>query len=607
MPSSQPFAQWIEENQDALVARLREAVEIPSVSGDASYRCVKVHSVRTRTVSRFVKLSPGRGNSSHVHKMGAWLEGELTKLGAEVRSVPLGKQTLEGQELELPPVLLGSYGKDPKKKTILIYVRWFRAFRRQAVSLTVLLHSQGHYDVQPALLSDGWNNDPFTLTDDKETGRLYGRWLNVIEAHQKTNTEFPVNLVMCFEGMEESGSEGLEELVIAEAQKHFKDVDAVCISDNYWLGTTSPCLTYGLRGLAYFAVSISGPAADLHSGVFGNVVHEPMTDLFALFSKLVTPQGQILVPGINEKVRFSAFASPVPHSLLQRSSSGRFGSNDIAHLRFAQVAPLTPEERKLYEVIDVTVADFESAIGGKVTISEDKAEVLMGRMRYPSLSLHGIEGAFSAPGAKTVIPAAVKGKFSIRLVPDLTPDEVNECVQKYLKDEFAKLGSKNKLNIEMHHGGKPWVASSKSHGDLAEPADATDAPSSLARAVDHWNFRAAAKATETVYGKTPDYTREGVTLTFAEALGKNVMLLPMGRYDCSLFTPAPAPPLTLSSSRHAEATTALTRFARFPWHHDPSLELTRPSLQTNEKLDRSNFILGSQVLGEYLHEVAVAK
>ncbi|GAA5919604.1 hypothetical protein JCM1841_001075 [Sporobolomyces salmonicolor] len=475
MPSSQPFAQWIEENQDALVARLREAVEIPSVSGDASYR-------------------------SHVHKMGAWLEGELTKLGAEVRSVPLGKQTLEGQELELPPVLLGSYGKDPKKKTILIY---------------------GHYDVQPALLSDGWNNDPFTLTDDKETGRLYGRgssddkgpilgWLNVIEAHQKTNTEFPVNLVMCFEGMEESGSEGLEELVIAEAQKHFKDVDAVCISDNYWLGTTSPCLTYGLRGLAYFAVSISGPAADLHSGVFGNVVHEPMTDLFALFSKLVTPQGQILVPGINEKV-----------------------------------APLTPEERKLYEVIDVTVADFESAIGGKVTISEDKAEVLMGRMRYPSLSLHGIEGAFSAPGAKTVIPAAVKGKFSIRLVPDLTPDEVNECVQKYLKDEFAKLGSKNKLNIEMHHGGKPWVAS-----------------------IDHWNFRAAAKATETVYGKTPDYTREGgsipITLTFAEALGKNVMLLPMGRGD---------------DGAHS----------------------------TNEKLDRSNFILGSQVLGEYLHEVAVAK
>jgi Cys-Gly metallodipeptidase DUG1 len=69
--------------------------------------------------------------------------------------------------------------------------------------------------------------------------------LNVIEAHKATNTELPVNLVMCFEGMEESGSEGLEELVVKEAQGHFKDVDAVCISDNYWLGTESPCITYG--------------------------------------------------------------------------------------------------------------------------------------------------------------------------------------------------------------------------------------------------------------------------------------------------------------------------------------------------------------------------
>jgi len=102
-----------------------------------------------------------------------------------------------------------------------------------------------------------------------------------------------------------------------------------------------------------------------------------MTDLFALFSKLVTPQGKILVPGINEKV-----------------------------------APLTPEERKLYEVIDITMADLEGAVGAKVTISDDKAEALMARMRYPSLSIHGIEGAFSTPGAKTVIPASVKGASS---------------------------------------------------------------------------------------------------------------------------------------------------------------------------------------------------
>ncbi|GAA5843892.1 hypothetical protein JCM3766R1_005955 [Sporobolomyces carnicolor] len=475
MPSTKPFAAWIEDNADKLISRLREAVEIPSVSGEASYR-------------------------PHVHKMGEWLQGELVKLGAEVKPVNLGKQTLDGQEVDLPPVLLGKYGSDPKKKNILIY---------------------GHYDVQPALLSDGWDHEPFTLTEDKETGRLYGRgssddkgpilaWLNFIDSCKATNTELPSNLVMCFEGMEESGSEGLEELVVREASGWFKDVDAVCISDNYWLGTESPCLTYGLRGLAYFSVNVSGPRADLHSGVFGALVHEPMTDLFALFSKLVTPQGEILIPGINEKV-----------------------------------APLTEEERKLYEAINVTVEDLEKNVGAKTLIHDNKVDALMGRMRYPSLSIHGIEGAFSAPGAKTVIPASVKGKFSIRLVPDLTPDEVNVIVEKYLQDEFAKLGSKNTLKVEAHHGGKPWMAS-----------------------IDHWNFRAAHKATETVYGKTPDYTREGgsipITLTFAEALNKNVMLLPLGRGD---------------DGAHS----------------------------TNEKLDRSNFINGSILLGEYLHEVAIAE
>lgn len=256
-----------------------------------------------------------------------------------IRAVNVGQQELEGQTLDLPPVLVGSLGSDPKKETILLY---------------------GHYDVQPALMSDGWKHEPFTLTHDKETDRLYGRgssddkgpilgWLNVIQAHKETDTEMPVNLKFCFEGMEESGSEGLEELVVKETKGEFKDVSATCISDSYWLGTTKPCLTNGLRGLSYFSVSISGPGADLHSGVHGGVVHEPMTDLFALFSKLVTPQGKILIPGINDKV-----------------------------------APLTPEERKLYEALDMTVADLEGAVGGKVVISDDKVDALMARMRYPS-------------------------------------------------------------------------------------------------------------------------------------------------------------------------------------------------------------------------------
>lgn len=103
-------------------------------------------------------------------------------------------------------------------------------------------------------------------------------------------------------GMEENGSEGLDDVIVAEAKGWFKDVDAVCISDNYWLGDSKPCITYGLRGISYYKLAIKGPGRDLHSGVFGGTVHEPMTDLAYIFSKLVTPQGEILIPGIMDDV-----------------------------------------------------------------------------------------------------------------------------------------------------------------------------------------------------------------------------------------------------------------------------------------------------------------
>lgn len=165
----------------------------------------------------------------------------------------------------------------------------------------------------------------------------------------------------------------------------------------------------------------------------------------------------------------------------------------------------------------------------------------MGRMRNPSLSLHGIEGAFSAPGSKTVIPASVKGKFSIRTTPNLGVENVTELVIKYLNDEFNKIGSKNRCEVALEHAGEPWIA---------DP--------------NHYNYRAAHKATVAVYGQEPDYTREGgsipVTLDFANILGLNILLLPVGRGD---------------DGAHS----------------------------TNEKIDRSNYINGTKLLGSYLYEL----
>ncbi|KAL5514761.1 hypothetical protein ACEPAG_2077 [Sanghuangporus baumii] len=477
MPAPKQFLDYVDANANNFIKRLADAVAIPSVSGDASYR-------------------------PDVFRMAEFLEKQLKSVGCEVRPVPLGKQVLDGQEIGLPPALLASIGYDPSKKTILCY---------------------GHFDVQPALKSDGWDTEPFTLVVDEKTGRLIGRgstddkgpvlgWVNVLQAHKELGIPLPVNLKFCFEGMEENGSEGLDGLIEKEAQKggFFEGVDAVCISDNYWLNTRTPCLTYGLRGICYYKVTVSGPARDLHSGAYGGTVYEPMTDLIQLMSKLVTPTGKILIPGVNELV-----------------------------------APLTEEERQWYEKIDYGVEDIEESVGAQIAISEDKTEALMARMRYPSLSLHGIEGAFSAPGGKTVIPAKVSGKFSIRLVPNQTPEQIDPLVFRHLEFEFAKLLSKNKLSVENQHGGKPWVA---------DP--------------NHWNYVAANRATQAIYNREPDLTREGgsipVTLTFAEQLGVNVLLLPMGRGD---------------DGAHS----------------------------TNEKLDRSNYIEGTKLLGTYLYEVGAIR
>jgi Cys-Gly metallodipeptidase DUG1 len=451
-------------------------VAIPSVSADAEHR-------------------------PEVVKMAHWTVDQLKALGAhDIELRELGVQ--EGTEdLQLPPVVLAKYGNDANKKNILIY---------------------GHLDVQPALKEDGWNTDPFVLTVDEEKDVMYGRgstddkgpvigWLNAIEAYKKAGIDFPVNLVMCFEGMEESGSLGLEQLVFAEGDKYFKGVDAVCISDNYWLGTTHPVLTYGLRGCNYYSITITGPGADLHSGVFGGIVNEPMIDLSKVLATLVDGKGKIQIEGVDK-----------------------------------MVAPVTEEERSRYDDIHYDIKELTEATGGNdINMHSTKEDTLMARWRYPSLSIHGIEGAFSGAGAKTVIPAKVSGKFSIRTVPNINSKMLDELVFAHVEKEFAKLGSKCKLNVELVHDGDYWVS---------DP--------------NNWNFTAAKKATKAVWGVEPDLTREGgsipITLIFEQATKSDVLLLPRGRGD---------------DGAHS----------------------------INEKLNISNYIGGVKTLGAYLHYIAEEK
>lgn len=181
-------------------------------------------------------------------------------------------------------------------------------------------------------------------------------------------------------GMEESGSEGLDQLLISRKDTPFmKDVDYVCISDNYWLGKKKPCITYGLRGICYFFIEIQCCAKDLHSGVFGGTVHEGMADLIYMMNTLLDKDGNILVEGLMDPV-----------------------------------AKVTDEELASYEGIDFDVEDYKNDLQtAKLVNDKDKVKTLMARWRFPSLSLHGIEGAFAEPGSKTVIPRKVIGKSCV--------------------------------------------------------------------------------------------------------------------------------------------------------------------------------------------------
>lgn len=399
-------------------------------------------------------------------RMMAMAADKLQRLGASVDSVDLGSQQLPGgQSLPLPPILLAELGNDPKKPTVCFY---------------------GHLDVQPAKQGDGWLADPYTLTE--VDGKLYGRgatdnkgpvlaWINAVSTFGAVEQDLPVNVKFVLEGMEEAGSVGLEELVRREKERFFAGVDYILISDNLWLSRKKPALTYGTRGNSYFLVEVKCRTQDFHSGTFGGILHEPLADLVALLGSLVDSSGHILVPGI-----------------------------------YDSVAPLTEDEKDTYKAVDLDLEEYRNSSQVEKFLFETKEEILMHLWRYPSLSIHGIEGAFDEPGAKTVIPGRVVGKFSIRLVPHMNVSVVEKQVKRHLEDVFSKRNSPNHMTVSMVVGLQPWLANT-----------------------DDNQYLAAKRAIRTVFGREPDMIRDGSSIPiakiFQDTLQKSVLMLPLGAVD----------------------------------------------------------------------------
>uniref|UniRef100_A0A8C5EEM7 Cytosolic non-specific dipeptidase-like n=1 Tax=Gouania willdenowi TaxID=441366 RepID=A0A8C5EEM7_GOUWI len=434
-----------------------------------------------------------------LHHMMEKAAQKLRLMGGMVELVDIGQQELpDGQTLALPKVVTAQFGSDPNKRTVCIY---------------------GHVDVQPAKMDDGWATDPYNLTDIN--GNLYGRgasdnkapvlaWIHAVEAYQALHMELPVNVKFIIEGMEETGSNGLEDMIVAQRDIFFSDVDYIIISDCGWL-SRRPALTYGTRGNCYFfAEVIEGPKQDLHSGVYGGTVIEPMTDLIGILDTLIDPNGKILIPGIREAV-----------------------------------APLSDEEWKMYQDIQFDLENYKNKIGVDQLMYNSKVDLLAHMWRYPTVSIHGIQGAFSDHGTKTVIPAKVVAKFSIRQVPNMDPAVVKKQVTDYLHLVFSKRKSPNKLKVTMVIGAKPWLA------DTQDPV-----------------FEAGKAAIKRVFNVDPDLIREGATIpiarTFQDVTGKSIIMMPIGGFDDGL---------------HSQ----------------------------NEKMSRYNYIEGTKYFIAYLHEVSLIK
>ncbi|NWZ39839.1 CNDP1 dipeptidase, partial [Brachypodius atriceps] len=437
--------QYIDAHQNDFIKDLKEWVAVESDSVQPHLR---------KEVMRMMALAANR----------------LAALGATVNLVNLGSQQLpDGQVLPVPSVILGELGKDPHKPTVCFY---------------------GHVDVQPAKKEDGWNTDPYTLTELDGVHlfirNLYGRgatdnkgpvlaWINAVETVRALKLAMPVNFKFVIEGMEEAGSLGLEKLLEEENQSFFSDVDYIVISDNLWLSKSKPALTYGSRGSACFFVECG--SKDLHSGTFGGIIHEPLLDLIALLDSLVDSTGHIQIPGI-----------------------------------YDSVAALTEEEWKLYESIEFDLEEHRNNCGVKKFLYSTKEEILLHLWRYPSLSIHGIEGAFHEPGIKTVIPAKVIGKFSIRQVPHMDLSVVKKQVVEHLEGVFSKRNSPNKLKVSMPLGAKPWLAD-----------------------VNDLLYKAGRRAVKTVFGEDPDFICDGSTIPvarmFQTVTQKSVMMFPIGAAD----------------------------------------------------------------------------
>jgi acetylornithine deacetylase/succinyl-diaminopimelate desuccinylase-like protein len=364
--------EFIEAHRDQHLAELCEFLRIPSVSAKSEHK-------------------------ADIDRAARWVADKLRTAGFK---------TVEIVPTNLHPLVYAESLEAPGKPTVLFY---------------------GHYDVQPAEPLDLWTTPAFEPT--VRNGNLFGRGtaddkgqvhihLKALESLRNVNGNLPINVKVLIEGEEEVGSVSLWDYV--QKNKEKLKADALVVSDTSMLAKGVPSITYGLRGLNYYQIELTGPARDLHSGVYGGAVPNPLTILAELFAKLHDKDLRIAIPGFYD---------------------------DVAKLGFA--------ERQSLNALPWKKKDFEKAVGAPGYAGEKGFTIVERLWGRPTLELNGIWGGYMGEGAKTVIPSKAYAKFSTRLVPKQNPQKIAKLVEKHIRKLLPKTVI---CKFEVLSTGKPWTA-----------------------------------------------------------------------------------------------------------------------------------------------------
>ena len=406
---------------------------------------------------RFPSISTDPERAGDVAACAAWLGGKLTSLGLVTTIHPTPRH----------PIVVARNEHRPGRRTVMIY---------------------GHYDVQPVDPVELWTTPPFEprVTDGvcfargaaDNKGQIFAH-IRGIEETLREKGELPVNLILLIEGEEEIGSANLEDFLATHREE--LSCDLIAISDTGMIAKGTPTFTYGLRGIGALELRVTGPATDLHSGIYGGAVANPAAAIARIVASLHDEQGRIAVPGF-----------------------------------YDEVVPIEAWEREAWARLPFSDADILRVTGSPELFGEAGFTSLERTWARPTAEVNGIGGGFQGVGTKTVLPREAFAKLTFRLVPNQWPDDVMEKVKAHLR---AHVPPGVKLEITGGHAGEPYVTDPQSPDGLAAQ-------------------RALAQAFP---GKPVALIREGGSIpivnTFKRILGVETLLLGLALPDCAAHAP----------------------------------------------------------------------